>query len=210
MTSAADFIPEEFTLAGLQAAAAGCHGCELYRRATQTVFGEGDTSAKLVLIGEQPGDKEDLSGHPFVGPAGGLLDRALEEAGIPRGETYVTNAVKHFKWELRGKRRLHKKPSEREIDACTPWLLAEVTALQPRVVVCMGTTAVRAAFGKNLRLSDHRGRFSPSRLSADTYITIHPSAILRLHGREEWRDDYQREYARFVHELRQVRARLHG
>jgi DNA polymerase len=155
-----------------------------------------------------PGDKEDHLGHPFVGPAGALLDDALVQAGIDRGDTYVTNAVKHFKWEARGKRRLHKKPSEREIDACTPWLLAEVTALQPQVVVCMGTTAVRAAFGRNMRLSDWRGTFSPSRLSSDTFVTIHPSAILRLRGREEWREDYTREYARFVEDLRQARSHI--
>jgi DNA polymerase len=210
MTSAADFIPEEFTLATLSTAARGCQGCDLYQRATQTVFGEGSDSAALVLVGETPGDKEDLSGHPFVGPAGGLLDTALEQAGIDRSQTYVTNAVKHFKWELRGKRRLHKKPAEREIEACTPWLLAEMTALQPKVVVCMGSTAARAAFGHSVRLSDLRGRFSPSRLSAQTFITVHPSAILRLRAREEWRDDYLREHARFISELKQVRKQLHA
>jgi DNA polymerase len=206
--SAADFIPENLDPDSLRRAAAGCRGCELYRHATQTVFGEGGPHAKLVLIGEQPGDREDRSGHPFVGPAGGLLDQALVEAGIARDEAWVTNAVKHFKWELRGTRRIHKKPSEREIDACTPWLLAEVSALQPKVVVCMGATAVRAAFGHNLRLADHRGRFTASRLGPQTFVTIHPSAILRLHGREEWRADYEREYTRFVRELGEVATRL--
>jgi DNA polymerase len=204
MVSAADFIPEEFNLATLRSAAAVCQGCELYRRATQTVFGEGAETASLVLVGEVPGDKEDLQGHPFVGPAGALLDRALDQAGIDRGAVYVTNAVKHFKWEARGKRRLHKKPSEREIAACTPWLLAEITALQPKVVVCMGATAVQAAFGRHLRIADLRGHIIASLLSPRTFVTIHPSAILRLRSRPEWRDDYLREYAQFVADLQRV------
>jgi len=208
MTSAADFLPQELTIEALRRAATECRGCALHRHGTQTVFGEGAASARVVLVGEQPGDKEDRSGHPFVGPAGTLLDEALAEAGIERATIYVTNAVKHFKWEPRGTRRLHKKPSEREIDACTPWLLAEVSALQPRVVVCMGATAVRAAFGRHLRLADHRGRVLPSRVAAHTLVTIHPSAVLRLRGRPQWHDDYLREHARLVAELAQLRGWL--
>lgn len=204
--SAILYIPEAFDLPTLARAAVGCQGCDLYLRATQTVFGEGSEHARVVLIGEQPGDKEDLQGRPFVGPAGGMLDRALHDAGIDRSLAYVTNAVKHFKWELRGKRRIHKKPSEREIEACNPWLLAEMTALHPAAVVCMGATAAQAAFGHAVRIHALRGRFHATRLSAHTIVTIHPSAILRLHARPEWRADYEREYAQFVADLKRVRA----
>ncbi|MCK9530022.1 MAG: UdgX family uracil-DNA binding protein [Gammaproteobacteria bacterium] len=206
--SAAAWIPDTFDLPSLAHAAAACRGCELYRGATQTVFGEGDAHARVVLIGEQPGDKEDRAGRPFVGPAGGVLDRALADAGIARGDAYVTNAVKHFKWALRGKRRIHKKPNEREIMACNPWLLAELTALNPAAVVCMGTTATHAAFGHAVRVHALRGRFHVTRLSPHTLVTVHPSAILRLRARPEWRDDYAREYTNFVADLRRARALL--
>lgn len=202
--SAADFLPKHRTLASLERAAAGCQGCDLYQNATQTVFGEGDDSADLVLVGEQPGDQEDRLGHPFIGPAGRILDRALADAGIGRARAYVTNAVKHFKWIRRGKLRLHKRPEDREIEACYPWLMAEVALLRPRVVVCLGVTAARAAFGRTVRLKDYRGSFVPTRLSPATFVTIHPSAILRLPEHEQ----RQQEYRRFVDDLRRVGARL--
>lgn len=198
--SAADFLPARLTLSALQRAAAGCRGCELYRRATQTVFGEGPRRARLVLVGEQPGDKEDIAGRPFVGPAGLLLNRALEQAGIPRDAVYVTNAVKHFKWTARGKRRLHQRPREGEIDACRPWLEAEVRLLKPAAVVCLGATAARAVYGKAVRIKDLRGRATPSPLSAQTFVTVHPAAILRLiDGMER-----ERAFVQFVTELTTV------
>lgn len=198
--SAADFLPARLTLSALRRAAAGCRGCELYRRATQTVFGEGPRRARLVLVGEQPGDKEDIAGRPFVGPAGLLLNRALEQAGIPRDAVYVTNAVKHFKWTARGKRRLHQRPREGEIDACRPWLEAEVHLLKPAAVVCLGATAARAVYGKAVRIKDLRGRATPSPLSAQTFVTVHPAAILRLiDGMER-----ERAFVQFVTELTTV------
>jgi DNA polymerase len=206
--SAIAWVPEAFDLPALARAAADCRGCDLYRNATQTVFGEGSEQARVVLIGEQPGDKEDLQGRPFVGPAGGMLDRALTDAGIARELAYVTNAVKHFKWERRGKRRIHKKPSEREIEACNPWLLAEMTALNPAAVVCMGATAAQAAFGHSVRVHALRGAFHTTRLSPCTVVTVHPSAILRLRARPEWRENYEREYAGLVADLARVRVLL--
>ena len=197
--SAADFLPDRLSLKALRAAAAGCRGCELYRRATQTVFGEGRRDATLVLVGEQPGDQEDHSGRPFVGPAGRLLDNALQEAGIERDSTYITNAVKHFKWVARGKRRLHQRPREGEVDACVPWLFAELQVVGPQALVCLGATAARAAFGRAVRIKDYRGKLSSSRLAEQTLVTIHPSAILRL--REP---DRTREYRQLVADLKQV------
>jgi len=195
--SAADFLPRRLTLAGLKRAAAACRGCELYRNATQTVFGEGPQRAALVLIGEQPGDQEDIAGHPFVGPAGRLLDRALTQAGVPRDAVYVTNAVKHFKWTARGKRRLHQRPREGEIDACRPWLEAELRVLKPAAVVCLGATAARAVFGRTIRIKDVRGRSTASPLHARTVVTVHPSSLLRvLDGRER-----ERAFADFVTDL---------
>jgi uracil-DNA glycosylase len=195
--SAAEFVPPNATLSALREAAATCTGCDLYKHATQTVFGEGRQRAQLVLIGEQPGDQEDRTGKPFVGPAGRLLDRALAEAGIARDKAYVTNAVKHFKWTARGKRRLHQKPREGEIDACNPWLQAELTVLKPRVVVCLGATAARAVYGKAMRLKDYRGQLHASPLASRTLFTIHPAAILRL--REPAREiAYQRLVADFA------------
>lgn len=198
--SAAEFLPVRMSLPALRAAAAECRGCDLYRNATQTVFGEGPREAAVMVVGEQPGDQEDRKGHPFVGPAGRLLDRALADAGLPRDDVYITNAVKHFKWIARGKRRLHQKPREGEIDACNPWLVAELRVVKPRVLVCLGTTAARAAFGYTVRLKDYRGTMMTTPLAPRTLVTIHPSAILRL-VRESERTA---EYARFVEDLKHV------
>jgi DNA polymerase len=187
----------------LRAAAAGCRGCPLFQRATQTVFGDGKSSARLVLVGEQPGNDEDLAGRPFVGPAGRLLDRALEAAGIERTDTYVTNVVKHFKWEPRGKRRLHQKPNAREIGACLPWLEKELELTKPAVLVCLGATAAQAILGKTFRVTQQRGRPFVTPLAGHTIATIHPSSILR----QRTDDDRDREMARFVADL-QVAAAL--
>jgi DNA polymerase len=167
------------TLTTLRENAAGCTRCDLYQRATQTVFGEGRAGATLMLVGEQPGDAEDTAGHPFVGPAGRLLDDALERAGIDRARTYVTNAVKHFKWEPRGKIRLHKKPNSLEIAACRPWLEAEIAAVRPQLIVCLGATAAQGLLGAQFRLTKHRGEVFPTNYGPVT-ATIHPSAILRM------------------------------
>lgn len=202
--SAADYVPHDKTLSALQAAACDCKGCDLYQRATQTVFGEGPTHAKVIFVGEQPGDQEDLQGRPFVGPAGRMLDQAMVEAGIPRHETYITNAVKHFKWEPMGKRRKHKRPSAAEIAACRPWLEAEIEALKPEIVVCMGSTATQSVFGRAAKVTEMRGRFGRTDLSAETFVTMHPSAILRHPEREQ----QKAEYDRLVEDLRRVAARL--
>ena len=172
--------PDTHSLAKLRAAASGCRACPLWRMGTQTVFGEGGQRAPLLVVGEQPGDREDLEGHPFVGPAGRLLDRALEASGVPREEVYITNAVKHFKWEPRGKRRLHKTPAQREIEACLPWLQAEIAAIEPRVILCMGATAARAVMGGKVRVTETRGQTLRSPLGTDVIITVHPAYILRL------------------------------
>ena len=169
----------------LKERAADCTACDLYERATQTVFGEGDPHARMMLVGEQPGDQEDLQGRPFVGPAGRLLADALAEAGIPRERTYVTNAVKHFKWAQRGKRRIHEKPNGRERQACYPWLEAEIELVAPRVLVSLGATAAQSLLGPKFRLTQHRGELLPSRWSAKILATIHPSALLRMQDREE-------------------------
>lgn len=202
--SAADFLPERLNLKNLREAAVDCKGCDLYKNATQTVFGEGKHTASIVFIGEQPGDQEDRAGHPFVGPAGQLLNRALVEAGISRDEAYVTNAVKHFKWEPRGRRRFHRKPQEREIRACNPWLIAELDLLRPQVGVCLGVTAARAAFGKTVRLKDYRGSFTRTPLASATFVTAHPSSLLRLRGDE----DREKEFQRLVADLGLVKSRL--
>ncbi len=177
--SAVEFLPSRKTLETLAAAAAHCTGCELHDRATQTVFGEGSKTARIVLVGEQPGDQEDLDGRPFVGPAGHVLDDALAAAGIDRSDVYVTNAVKHFHWEPRGERRLHKKPPARAMSACKPWLEAEVDVLQPDVVVCLGATAAQVVVGRNARVTQDRGKVMTSPLCDQTIMTWHPSAILR-------------------------------
>ena len=176
---ASAFVPDNPTLQSLREAAAGCRGCDLWRDATQTVFGEGSAGAEIVMIGEQPGDKEDLAGRPFVGPAGRLLDEALDEAGIDRTAVYVTNTVKHFKFMRRGKRRIHKKPNAEQIGACRPWLDAEMRAVQPKVIVCLGATAAQALLGRAFRVTQQRGQFVPSPFGIDATATIHPSAILR-------------------------------
>ena len=177
--TAADLIPPRPTLRKLQEAAASCTACHLYKLGTQTVFGEGPRSADVMLVGEQPGDKEDLAGEPFVGPAGQLLDRALAAAGIDRKTVYVTNVVKHFKWEARGKRRIHKKPNLSEITACKPWLEAELQVVKPRAVVCLGATAAQALLGKQFRVTAQRGEFVDSDLAPLVSATVHPSSILR-------------------------------
>src|SRR6266581_1490575 len=191
-------VPETNSLAKVAAAAKECTACPLYKKATQTVFGEGPKHATMLMIGEQPGDYEDVAGKPFVGPAGKILDRALEEAGINRDEVYVTNAVKHFKWEPKGKRRIHKKPNAREILACRPWLDAELEALKPKVVVCLGATAAQALLGRDFRVSQRRGEFVESPLAEHVVATVHPSSILRAP------DDETRhaEMARFIDELK--------
>jgi len=177
--SAAPFVPPAASIADLQQAAKDCTGCDLYRQATQTVFGQGPQTSRLALVGEQPGDQEDLQGLPFVGPAGQVLDRALGEVGLSRGELYLTNVVKHFKFVPTGKRRLHQTPQEPEILACRPWLEAELQAVRPEVLVCLGATASRAVLGPAFRLMKQRGLFLPTRWTARTMATLHPSAVLR-------------------------------
>jgi uracil-DNA glycosylase family protein len=179
-STAARFVPRERTVTALTYAARACRGCSLYRSATQTVFGEGPERARLMLVGEMPGDEEDLTGSPFVGPAGRVLDDALKQAQIDRGDAYVTNVVKHFKWEPRGRRRLHKTPSAREIGACMPWLDAEIDVVRPQVLVCLGATAAKALLGSNFRVSQQRGQFVESDLAPHVTATGHPSAVLRM------------------------------
>ena len=176
---AAATLPERRTIRTLKSAARGCRACDLWRRATQTVFGEGSSRAAVMFVGEQPGNDEDLAGHPFVGPAGRILNDALERAGIDRGQTYVTNVVKHFKWEPRGKRRIHQKPKAGEIGACRPWLDAEIATVHPRIIVCLGATAAKALLGSSFKVSLDRGRFVASPLAPFVTATVHPSAILR-------------------------------
>src|SRR5437764_6137936 len=191
-------VPDTTSLAKLAAASKSCTACPLYKNATQTVFGEGPKHATMMLLGEQPGDYEDVAGKPFVGPAGKILNRALEESGIDRAEVYVTNAVKHFKWEPRGKRRIHQKPSSRDIAACRPWLEAELRLVEPKLVVCLGSTAGQTVFGPSFRVTKERGKVLSSRLAPKVVATVHPSSLLRQPD-EESRD---REYARFVADLR--------
>jgi uracil-DNA glycosylase len=195
--TAADYLPERLTLDALREAAEVCHGCDLWRNATQTVFGEGPADAELMFVGEQPGDQEDKLGQPFVGPAGRIFDTALEEVGIDRSRVYVTNAVKHFKWEPRGKRRIHQKPNAAELAACRPWLDAELSVLKPRVLVCLGATAAQALLGRTFRVTKQRGTPIDSPLADVVVATIHPSAILRARDRDA-------EYAGFVADLKQV------
>ncbi|HEX3745501.1 MAG TPA: UdgX family uracil-DNA binding protein [Bryobacteraceae bacterium] len=203
---AAEFVPLHATLAQLADAVQQCRGCELYRNATQAVFGEGRDARGIVMVGEQPGDREDLAGHPFVGPAGQLLEKALEDAGIARADVYLTNAVKHFKFEERGKRRIHKKPSTTEVVACKPWLEAELTHIRAEVIVCLGATAARAVIGKSHRLLQERGKFFPHVLADSVTATVHPSSILRAVDGEQRRA----AYAAFVADLRAVRRRREG
>ncbi len=202
--SARTFLPAQLSMAQLRESAAGCTGCDLYKCATQTVFGEGAGRASMMFVGEQPGDQEDLAGRPFVGPAGKILDRALAEAGIARRDLYVTNAVKHFKWEPQGKRRKHKKPSATEIAACRPWLEAETEVVKPRVIICLGATAAQAAFGKAVRLNELRGRPWSTSIAPIVFVTVHPSAVLRHPDPVE----REREYRGFVEDLRSIRLHL--
>ena len=199
-----NLLPDRATIDSVRAVAAGCKACDLYKRGTQTVFGEGPKRAEIMLVGEQPGDAEDLAGHPFVGPAGKLLDRALEEAGIDRSAVYVTNVVKHFKWEPRGKRRIHSKPNAAEIGACRPWLDTEIALVKPRGLVCLGATAAQALLGKTFKVSRQRGEFVESSLAPLVSATVHPSSILRAPDSRARRD----EMKRFVSDLKKVAAAL--
>ncbi len=183
--TAAAFMPDRLSLTSLRAAAQQCKGCPLHENATQAVFGDGAAAADVMLVGEQPGDLEDVTGAPFVGPAGKILDRALDEAGIDRRSTYVTNAVKHFKWKARGTRRIHDKPSWTEQMACRPWLEAEIAVVKPRALVLMGATAAQSLLGKSFRVTQSRGKPIDSDLAALVTATIHPSAVLRSDDREE-------------------------
>jgi len=202
-TSAADFLPARRTLPALREAARGCRGCDLWQRGTQTVFGEGRVGAEVMLVGEQPGNDEDLQGHPFVGPAGRVLDKALEAAGIEREDVYVTNIVKHFKWEPRGKRRIHKKPNGMQIAACRPWFDEEVKAVRPRVIVCLGATAAQALLGRDFRVTQDRGKLIATG-AVPIIATVHPSSILRAPDD----DSRHREMARFTDDLRAVAAQI--
>jgi DNA polymerase len=203
-TDAAKLIPDRPTLNTVRAAAKECQACDLWKIGTQTVFGEGARKAELMFVGEQPGDAEDIAGHPFVGPAGKLLDRALEDAAIDREAVYVTNVVKHFKWEPRGKRRIHKKPSAGQIAACRPWLDTEIELVQPRAIVCLGATAAQALLGKQFKVTAHRGEFIPSALAPLLLATVHPSSILRAPDDETRRS----EMKRFTDDLRKVARAL--
>ena len=202
--SVADLLPDRPSIPTVRAAAKDCRACDLWKRGTQTVFGEGPKKAALMLVGEQPGDQEDLTGHPFVGPAGKLLDRALAEAGIDRSTVYLTNVVKHFKWELRGKRRIHKKPNAADITACRPWLETEIALVKPRAIVCLGATAAQALLGKGFKVTAHRGAFVSSPLAPLVTATVHPSSLLRAPDEETRR----RETQRFIQDLRAVAKRL--
>ena len=200
--SAAPFVPATSDLAELRSAAPGCRGCALYEHATQVVFGEGPADAKVVIVGEQPGDEEDTKGHPFVGPSGRLLSKAMHETGLDRERIYVTNAVKHFKFIERGKRRIHAKPTGIEISACRPWLEAELFAIEPELIVCLGATAAQALMGREFRITVDRGKFFPHRWAKELVATIHPSAILRAQERAD------EEYAHFVRDLQSISTRI--
>jgi uracil-DNA glycosylase family protein len=204
--TASALIPANFNWQTLHDAAAGCRACDLWQRGTQTVFGEGAQGARAMFVGEQPGNDEDLAGRPFVGPAGRLLDEALEKAGIDRGQAYVTNVVKHFKWEPRGKRRIHAKPNSVEIAACVPWLEAELQTVQPLVLVCLGATAAQALLGRQFRVTQSRGAWVESKLAPYVMATVHPSAILRSPDSETRRA----ETAHFIADLRLAAQVLHA
>jgi len=199
--TAAPLVPDRPSLKNLKEAAAGCTACPLHETGTQTVFGEGSTRARVVFVGEQPGDQEDLQGKPFVGPAGKLLDKALEDAGIDRSQVYVTNIVKHFKWQARGKRRIHQKPNWSEITACRPWLDAELEVIEPRVLVCLGATAAQALLGRDFRVSRQRGELVESELAEKVIATVHPSSILRADEATR-----EQEYRELVRDLEKVAA----
>jgi uracil-DNA glycosylase len=205
-TSALQFMPARISLSSLREAARECRGCPLYKHATQTVFGEGPRSARVVLVGEQPGHEEDLQGRPFVGPAGRVLDEGLEAVGLDRRQTYVTNVVKHFKWVAQGKRRLHKKPGAREIGACLPWLEKEIEIIEPEIMVCLGATAAQALLGRDFKVTARRGQIVPSRFAPRAVATVHPSSILRQQTSEE----REREMKRFIADLKIVANLLKG
>lgn len=204
--TAAAFLPKRESLPSLRSAAATCKGCDLWKQATQTVFGEGFERASIMLIGEQPGDKEDLAGQPFIGPAGRILDEALAAAGIERSHVYVTNAVKHFSWapDGRGKRRIHKKPRYSEIQACRPWLDAEIRVTRPQIIVCLGATAAQALLGREFSVTRQRGKFVLSGLAPRVMATVHPSSILRARDEQSRRDQKQA----FIDDLRVVAREL--
>ncbi len=197
-------MPRKPTLPKLRQAAAGCRACDLWKRGTQTVFGDGSSRARVLFVGEQPGDREDLEGKPFVGPAGRILDASLEKAGIDRRTVYVTNVVKHFKWEPRGKRRIHQKPNSVEIGACRPWLDAELALVRPEVLVCLGATAAQALIGRSFRVSRQRGEFVASSLAPRVLATVHPSSILRAPDEETRRAETEK----FVADLKKVAKAL--
>jgi len=201
--TAAPLIPPRPSLRKLREAAAGCKACPLWKTGTQTVFGEGSPKAEIMFVGEQPGDQEDKAGKPFVGPAGRLLDQALEQAGIDRSLAYVTNVVKHFKWQARGKRRIHQKPNWSEIAACRPWLDSELAVVKPRVLVCLGATAAQALLGREFRVTRERGKPVESDLAPIVLATVHPSSILRADE-----EDREAELAAFVSDLKTVAAHL--
>jgi uracil-DNA glycosylase len=201
--SAAEYLPERLTLPALREAAAGCRGCHLWQVGTQTVFGAGTRAAEAMFVGEQPGDQEDRAGEPFVGPAGRVFDDALEAAGIDRTTVYVTNAVKHFKWQARGKRRIHQKPNWTEMTACRPWLEAELAAVGPRVLVLLGATAAQTLLGRQFRVTQHRGELLESDLAEAVTATVHPSSILRGEPSER-----ESNFAAFVDDLRVVAGLL--
>jgi len=202
--TAASLVPPKPTLKKLQAAASDCQACDLWKTGTQTVFGEGRTSSTVMFVGEQPGNSEDLEGRPFVGPAGGLLDRALVEAGIDRSKVYVTNVVKHFKWEPRGKRRIHKKPNAIEIRACRPWLEAEIKVVKPRAIICLGSTAAQAVIGPKFKVSTQRATFVQSPLAPFVTATVHPSSILRAPSDEA----RHAETERFIADLKKIKKAI--
>jgi uracil-DNA glycosylase family protein len=204
-TGAEALVPRGATLDELRRAAARCTACPLHELGTQTVFGEGPAEADLMLVGEQPGDVEDREGHPFVGPAGGILDKALKEAGIERGDAYVTNVVKHFKWTPKGKRRIHQTPKAEEIQACAPWLEAEMEVVDPEVLICMGATAVRAVIGSKAKVMKDHGEFLESKLGRPAVPTLHPSAVLRAED-----EDRADALAMLVGDLTGVRKHLDG
>lgn len=204
--SAAPWVPATKNLNQLREASKECEGCDLYQNATQTVFGEGGRQSRVILVGEQPGDEEDVQGRPFVGPAGKLLNRALEAAGVDRDELYVTNAVKHFKFSPRGKRRIHAKPNAAEVSACRPWLEAEVAAVHPQLIVAMGSTAARSVMGREARVMTERGHFFPHEWAESALITVHPSALLRIPEH----DQREAEWKLFVRDLRMINDWLKG
>lgn len=211
-TSAADFLPQKRTLPLLAAASRGCRGCPLYRNATQTVFGEGPAAATCMFVGEQPGDQEDLAGRPFVGPSGNLLNEVMEQTGIPRDRVYVTNAVKHFKWMPRGKRRVHQKPASREIAACRPWLEEEIRLVRPEIIVCLGATAAQSLLGPAFRLTHHRGEFQRDTSWAPWLLaTVHPSSLLRMpdpEARRAAREQFAEDLKLVADRIKRLRRRV--